>query len=144
MMNRLDKQRGLGLIETLIIMVVILGCAMSLISFQTNLSYSDDITQQQADATILAMSEIETLRDFDVLYTQSPYTAYQSIASGNTSSTVGFTTYTVTWTVASFVNPTYKTANVVVSWTDRRSVAQSITLDTIIAGIEPSYSASIM
>ncbi len=68
--------------KTLIVVVMILGSVVALMRFQSNLAYSDSISQQQSDATLLALNQIETLRDFNVISNQSPYTSYQGIASG--------------------------------------------------------------
>ena len=117
---------------------------IALILFQAGIAYGDSVAQQKSQATLLATSEIESLRDFNVLNTQVPYAAYQNIASGTSNSTVGNTTYTLTWTVTAYVNPTYKTIDISVTWTDRRAIAQSIRLITMVAGIDPPYSAAIM
>ena len=133
-----NKQSGQGLIETLIAMLLIFITVASLISFESNLAYHDSLIAQQNDATLLAANEIEVLRDYLTLAT------YTARASGATTSVGLSTTFTVTWTIASFTAPTYDTINVVVTWTDRRGVAQSITLSSRMAGIDPTNSSSIM
>ena len=142
---RMNQQRGQGLIESLITMVIIFGTVVALMSFQSTLAYNDSLTAEQADATQLAVNELETLRDFQVLNVTGGYTAYASIASGHTTHTGLDTTYTITWTVTKFTSPaTYANIAVVVTWSDRRNVAQSITLVTRVAGIDPTNSSSIM
>jgi Tfp pilus assembly protein PilV len=141
---RLKSHSGQGLIESLIAMLIIFGTVVALMSFQATLAYNDDVSAQQTDATILAVNELENLRDFQVLNVQAPYAAYANIASGNTTSTGANATYTITWTVTSFTNPTYKTISVTVTWTDRRSVAHSVNMITNVAGIDPSTSSSVM
>jgi Tfp pilus assembly protein PilV len=141
---RLSQQRGQGLIESLITVLIIFGTVVALMSFQATLAYNDSLTAEQADATLLAVNELETLRDYQVLAALSPYAAYTSIASGNSLSTGLNTTYTVTWKVTTFTNPTYKNISVSVTWLDRRNTSQSITLVTNVAGIDPTTSSSIM
>lgn len=141
---KLIRCKGQGLIETLIALLFIAVSVIALIRFQNYLAYSNNITQQQADATILASKQIETLRDFQVLNNTNGYTSYQSIASGTGSFTGINTTYTITWTVTPYTNPTYKMIDVVITWTDRYNNSQSVELITHVAGIDPSYSSAIM
>lgn len=140
------KKTGHGqtLIETLVTLVFISIGVIALIRFQNYLSYDTSLSQQKADATILAQSTIETLRDYQVLNNTSGYTSYQSISSGSSTVTGVTTTYTVSWTITSTTNPTYKSIDVTVSWTDRRGTAQSVRLISNVAGIEPANSAAVM
>jgi Tfp pilus assembly protein PilV len=140
----LNRQAGQGLIEILIVCVLITICCLSLAKFQAVLSYKDSLALQRADAVVLATSELETLRDFQVLSTQIPYAAYSNIASGTTTSTGINTTYTLTWTVTTVVAPAYKVISVVVAWTDKLNQAQSITLTTNVAGVQPVFSATVL
>jgi type IV pilus assembly protein PilV len=135
---------GQTLIEVLVTVVFISISVIALIRFQSYLSYDNSLSQQKADAITLAQSTIEQLRDFQVLNNTSGYTSYQSIASGSSSSTGTSATYTVTWTVTAYTNPTHKAIDVTVSWTDRQGTAQSVRLITDVAGIEPANSAAVM
>lgn len=136
--------RGQTLIEVMIAMLFIAIAAVALIRFQNYLAYDNSLAQQMNEAKILAVKEIETLRNFQVLNNTSGYTSYQGIASGSSTSTGSTATYTVTWTVTSHTNPTYKNVDVSVSWTDRYNNNQSVQLSTDIAGIDPQNSSSIM
>jgi Tfp pilus assembly protein PilV len=142
--NHMMKCKGEGLIETLIAMLIIFGTIAALMNFQAGLAYNNIVNQQRSDATVLATSELETLRDFQVINTQSPYTAYQGIVSGSSTSVGVNTTFTLTWTVTATATPAYKTVNIVVGWTDPRNVAQAVNLTTIVGSIDPAYSSSIM
>lgn len=135
---------GQTLIEAMATVVLISLSVIALIRFQNYLSYDNSLSQQQADATNLAESTLQTLRDFQVLNVTSGYTAYASIASGSSTTTGMTCTYTTTWTVTSYVNPTYKTLDVSVAWTDRRGGAQSVRLVTYVSGIQPTNSAAVM
>jgi Tfp pilus assembly protein PilV len=145
-MNFFSKvnDKGHGLVEALIATVMIAGGAIALARFQNNLSFHDTATLQQGQATILATKQLETLRDFQVINNQSPFTSYQSISSGTSTYAGNTATYTITWTVTSYTNPTYKNLDVTVAWTDRNNTGRSVRLISNIAGIEPAYSASIM
>jgi Tfp pilus assembly protein PilV len=140
----LDKQAGQGLIEILIVCILVTIACVSLMKFQATLSYKDSLALQRSDATILALSELESLRDYQVLTTQTPYTAYSNIASGTSTSIGVNTTYTLTWTVTTVAAPSYKVLSVVVTWNDKLGNGQSITLTTNVAGTQPVFSATVL
>lgn len=138
---KITSQKGQGLIETVITVLIIASVIIALIRFQTNLTYGNSVSQQQNTAMILALNKTEILRDFTVL---SGTNSYQSIATGSSTYNGASATYTIAWTITSFTNPTYKTIDVKVTWTDRDGVGQSTRFITKVAGIDPSYSSSIM
>lgn len=140
----MHKENGQTLIETLVTLVVIAIGVIALIRFQNYLSYDNSLSQQKADATTIAQSQIESIRDYQVLNNTSGYSSYQNIASGSSTVTGTTTTYTVNWTITSVTNPTYKRIDVTVSWTDRRGTAQSVRLISNVAGVEPANSAAVM
>lgn len=145
MKNSISKMSpGQGLIEMVLVVLFIAVGVIAMVNFQNYLAYSTNTAQQRADATMLASSRLEVLRDFYVLNTQGSYPAYQNIVTGNENVTVGNTAFAVAWTVTPVATPSYKTLDVVVSWTDRYNGAQSVRLVTIVAGIDPAYSAIIM
>lgn len=138
------KIAGQTLIETMITLVFISVSVIALVRFQNYLAYSSNTAQQKSEAVILANKQQEILRDFQVLNNTAGYTSYQSIASGTSTVAATTTTYTLTWTVTSYTNPTYKTIDVVVSWVDRYNNSLSIEMVTNVAGIDPTVSAAIM
>jgi len=140
-MQQLAKLRGQGLIEALVTLLILAAVSIALIRFQANLAYGNSVSQQMANASNLAVKQIENLRDYTAL-TGTP--SYQSIVSGSSTTTLTDTLYTITWTVTSFTNPTYKTLDVTVSWTDRNSVARSVRLVTRVAAVDPSTSGLII
>ncbi|HTM64123.1 MAG TPA: hypothetical protein VL360_06435 [Gammaproteobacteria bacterium] len=135
---------GQTLIEVLVTLVFISIAVISLIKFQNYLAYDNSLSQQKGNATIIAQSKLDSLSDFQVYNNTSGYTSYQSIATGTSSYSGTSTTYTLSWTVTSNTNPTYKTIDVTVSWTDRRGATQSVRLVRRVAGIEPAKSAAVM
>jgi type IV pilus assembly protein PilV len=141
----MSKHKGQGLIESIIALLIISGGVIGLVKFERRIAYYHNIAQQQAEATILATRQIESMRGFGVINNTSGYTSYQSIANGASTSTGPNAVYTLTWTViTSTTNPTYKTVNVTVSWLDRQGASQSIQLSTIILGLDPALEASII
>lgn len=140
----MKKIVGQTLVEALVTVVIVALGVIALVRFQNYLSYDNSVAQQTSQAQIIAQSTIENIRNFQVLNNTSGYTSYASISSGTSSVTGVSATYTVTWTVNTFTNPSYKRITVVVAWTDRRGTAQSVTLISNIAGIEPANSAAVM
>lgn len=139
-----NREKGQTLIETLITVLFIAVSVIALIRFQAYLAYDNTLTQQKTEATLIGLKKMEQLSDYQVINTTTGYTAYQDIVSGSNTITGVNTTYTLTWTVTSFTNPTYKTIDLVVGWTDKNNVSQSIRLVTNTAAIDPANSASIM
>jgi prepilin-type N-terminal cleavage/methylation domain-containing protein len=138
------KQKGTSLIEVLVTLVIIAMGVAALVRFQNYLSYHSDLTQQKGDALSLAVNQIESLRNFQYINTTAGFAAYQDIASGNSTATIGNTTFAVTWAVTTNTSPAYKTINVSVSWTDRYANTNSINLVSNIAEVNPSTAASVM
>jgi Tfp pilus assembly protein PilV len=142
-MNKNSRLGGQSLIEVMLTLLIIAVGTIALIRFQNYLSYTTSVAQQRTDATLLAISTIESKRDFHVLNTMTGYTSYQSITSGSSTTSGPSATYTITWAVTVYTNPTYKTITVTVSWLDRRGITQTIQQITNIAGIDPQNSAAI-
>ncbi len=140
----IKRTKGQTLIEALVTILFISITVIALIRFQNYLSYDNSLSHQKADAIMLAQSTVESLRDFHVLNNTSGYTSYASIASGTSTSTGVSAVYTITWTITSATNPTHKAIDVTVTWTDRRGTAQSVKLNSDVAGIEPANSAAVM
>lgn len=134
----IKKQKGQGLAETAVTLLIIVGSVLALIQFQNMLSYSNDVAQQQNTALNLANNKIETLSDFSTI------AGYNALTSGSSTTTLTSATYTIAWTVTPIASPSYSTIDVTVSWTDRHNVAQSVRLTNIVAGIDPQFSSSIM
>jgi Tfp pilus assembly protein PilV len=135
---------GQTIIEVLITLFIITLGATALIRFQSNLAYYNSLNQQTADATTLAIERLELLRDFHALAPVSGLRAYQSLNSSSTTVVGVNTTFTVNWTVNTYLNPNYKNVNVTVSWVDRKGFTQTVQMATHIAGIDPANSAVIM
>lgn len=139
----LRSQKGLGLIETLMIVLFISISIVALFRFQHYLSLSTHHAQQQNDALIIATKQIETLRDFSVVSTTASYFAYQDIATGSSTSTQNGTAYTTSWTITANTNPSYKTLDVTVTWTDRSNVSRSVRLISRVSNLDPAVSSLV-
>jgi Tfp pilus assembly protein PilV len=139
----MNKQSGVGLLELMIALVVFTMGVTAVFKFQSRYFYYYDIAKQRSEALVIAKNKIEALRTFEVLATTAGKVAYADIVSGTASTAGNNATYTSTWTVTTNVNPNYKSVNNVVSWTDRRNTTQSVTLSSIIGGIDPATSGLI-
>lgn len=138
------KSKGQTLVEALVTLLFIAIGVIALVRFQNYLAYDNALSRQKADATAIAQSQLETLRDFQVLNNTTGYTSYESITSGNTTVSGSSATYTVVWNVTTNTDPDYKDVTVTVSWTDKNGISQSVVLTSRIAGIEPANSAAVM
>ena len=136
--------KGQGLIETLMIILFIGVSALALIGFQRNLTYNALYARQQSTATLVTLKQIETLRNFSVLNTTAGYVAYSGIATGSGSSTVGNTTYNMSWTVTTDATLNYKTIDITTTWTDSKGAASSVRFVTRVAGVDPAIGAKFM
>lgn len=138
------KQLGQGLIETIIVLLFVGVSIVAMVEMQNYLIYQANLAQQQSNAALLADNRMETLRDFDVLNTTSGYFAYADIVSSNTTTTIGNTTYTLTWTVTTNIGPNYKLVNLNVTWNDTYGNTQSYRLVSDIAGTDPALVAGYL
>ncbi len=143
-MKKLNKLAGQTLIEALVTLVFITVSVIALIRFQNYLAYDTSVAQQTNTARLLAVSQIETLRDYQVINNTPGYTSYQSIASGSGTASSDGTNYTITYTVTTYTNPNYKNLDVSVTWTSRYGTSQSVRLISNVAQLDPQDSAAIM
>lgn len=139
----MDTQRGIGLLELMITLLVFSIGIISLFKFMRQYSYYYDVNKQRAEALVIAKNKMETLRGFEVIATTTGKVAYDDIATGYATASGNNASYTSTWTVTTNTNPDYKTVNEAVMWVDRRGGSQSLTLSTIIAKIDPATSGLI-
>lgn len=135
------KINGQGLIEVMMTLLIIAVSILALLRFQNYLAYSNNLTNQKSIAYQLALTEIETLRDYSAL---TGANSYANIASGSSSQTLAGATFTITWTVTANVNPTYKKIDVNVTWTDQYGGSQSTRLISDVSQTDPSFSSTIM
>lgn len=142
-MRTAHKQFGQGFIEVMLVMVFIAVGVVTMVKFQNSQAYNSADVAAHLNAMQLANHQLEKLRDYVVLSTQTGYAAYSDIANGNTTVTSKGITYTITWVVQTNTSPDYKTVDVTVSWSDRYGVAQSLMLSSRIAGIDPANTVNL-
>lgn len=137
-MNKHIKLRPVGLshgssmIEVLVAFLVLALGITSLVSFQARLTNDSSFAKSRSDATILASSKLEELRNYKSL------AEFDAIAGGSNEITGTNQTYTRTWTVTPGLNSI--TIQVVVTWPDSTgapSADTTVTLNTIIARVDP-------
>ncbi len=124
--------RGSSMIEVLIAFLVLALGITSLVSFQARITNDSSYAKARSDATNIASTKIEQLRNYESL------AVYDAIASGTDTVSGTTQTYTRVWTVTTTGN--YKTVQVAVSWPDRTGSATAdttVTLNTIIARVDP-------
>ena len=132
------SQRGIGLIEIGIAIVVVIVAAVALGNLLTQTIRTAALSEARSEAITLAERQLESLRSFSTL------AAYKSIT--DPSSPVGHTgtnaEFTIAWSVVAtsdgpFLNRTsVKRVVTTVSWEDPEG-PHSVTLESIIAGQIP-------
>lgn len=133
-----QKQLGQGLVEVLIALLVILASMVAIIHFQSNLTYSDDVSRQQNYAIMMATDKMEDLRNFSTLTGTG---SYDSIATGSQTVTEGSATFIMIWTVTASTSD--KLVSVYVFWIDRRAQTQFVRITSRIGEIDPINSALV-
>ena len=158
----MKRSSGVSLVEVLVTIVVISAGLLAYVSMQRGIYREATLSTGRMAATELALSKLEDLRGFTVLYTTTGQKAFQdiaanaggSIASGNV--TVDNTTFNRTWAVADYwyaagvynaaatttspagsPMPSFKLVTMTVTWTDQNGAAQTLTLPSIIAATDP-------
>ncbi len=145
--SRRHAQRGIGLIEALVSLLVLALGMMSFAALQARLRLNSDVAKQRAEAVRLAQEQIEGFRSFGTLAT------FDAVGSGSStvtaSSIVSNASYTITRQVtdtpraAGLTSAPVKNLLVTVTWNDRNGNAQSVIFRTIIARSDPAIAASL-
>ena len=138
------KHRGLTLIEVLITLTFAATSIIAIIKFQNYLAYNNSVAKQQGEAINLATNQIENLIDYQVTDPSGSYKAYSAIQSNTQYQVLNGTAYTIITNIVNFTSPDYKTAQVIVQWTDMNNTSRNIELNDIIAKLNPVQSALIM
>ena len=141
------RRLGVSLIEALVALAVMAFGMLSLVGVQATLRLNSDLAKQRTEATRIATEDIEGLRLFTALnpVNGQPGVSWAEIASNVVASyvppgNVGNTSYQVLRTVNTVAGTLRKVVSVQVNWIDRTGAAQSVTVDTVIAGIDPLLS----
>ena len=140
------RRIGVSLIEALVALAVMAFGMLSMVGVQVTLRLNSDVAKQRAEATRLATEEVDSLRLFTRLAAEAGQFAWADIASRDTTvaaGDAGNTTYTLARTVRDGVaagvgGSLVKVVEVKVTWRDRTNALQTVTLDTIITGVNPA------
>lgn len=150
--RRLARQRGVTLIEALVALLVMSFGMLALVGLMSNLRFGADLAKQRSEAMRIARAEIAKARDYSVLTrtatTPATVTAYADITTSaqpaQVTPTDSNTTYTVGRTVAALPSGgDGLLVRVAVSWNDRTGAVQTVNLDTVIAKVDPVFSAAL-
>jgi prepilin-type N-terminal cleavage/methylation domain-containing protein len=118
--------KGFTVIE-LMVTLVVLGAGVGALTYlQTRMVNATVFTSAQYDALNLANNKIA---DWQAM-------AYDSIpveTAQTDSSTINNVTYSRTWNISQFTDPTYKVIDVAVSWSDASGTTHSVKLATAVA-----------
>ena len=136
---------GFTLIEALVAMAIGGFGLMAVARLQLGLQAESDLAKQLSEANFIGQQRIEQLRAFqqvaafDATALAAGKWGYANIVTGTQSVTGSNAVYTVNWTISDAASGVpYKTAQVVVQWTDRQGGAQQALLTTAIAGTDPA------
>ncbi len=138
------RRKGISIIEALVALAVMAFGMLSMVGVQVTLRLNSDVARQRAEATRIATQAVDTLRGFTRLATTPGQPAWADIATALLSEVVADnTTYRLARTVrngtdAGVAGLLVKVVEVKVSWQDRTNAEQSVTLDTVIAGVDPA------
>lgn len=151
-----QRQRGVTLIEALVALLVMSFGMIALVGLMSNLRRGAELAKQRSEAMRIAKKEMATLRAFSVvgdkpagapadtvsydkdIIDQTKPTAIQPPDSNTTYSLQDFVEE-----VDGTKGMQAKRVRVSVSWYDRVGEQQTVHLDTVIARVDPFYSAVV-
>lgn len=162
------RQRGFGMIEVLITLVVISIGVLAHVNLQRTAFRESRLSRNLVAAAELAEVKIEDLRAYTRLNTTAGEPAFQDIATNAGGSMAGGnitlhnTTYTLNWTAANYWYtgpnsaavttapsgsptplPSFKRITVTVNWTDQTGAARNFNLYTVIAAVDPADAGNV-
>jgi Tfp pilus assembly protein PilV len=137
------------LLDALVAFAVLAFGMLALVSMQSTLSRSADVAKQRTEAMRLAQDKMEELRSYTGISSGTinwngltSNTAGETISSytvaGVTQNTN--TTFTRTWTLGGSNLDSRRPISINVAWTDRAGEAQQVTLNSVIAKVDPADS----
>ena len=132
----LKAARGFTLIEALIALLVAGFGLLTLSAVQTKLVQNADLARQRGEATRLAAEKIESSRGYTSI-TGNGASAWNGLAGGTDTASTNVT-YTRSWTLDGAITDPMRQLNVAVSWTDRASAPQTVTLSSVISRTDPA------
>jgi len=145
-MTMRTRQFGFSLIEALTALLVTAFGMLAVAGFQAVLSQNSDIAKQRTEAVRLAQLKIEELRAYeqtaaDGVGNRFDYTDDVVSGADTVSPTSGSyatnASYSRTWTVSGSGTDLQKSIRVSVTWIDRTSTLQTVSLQSLIARADP-------
>ena len=145
--GRRGLQRGSTLVESLLAFVLLATGTLAVAALQASVRLHSDVARQRSEAARLGEEELEALRAFSAIPQTSPGLTYDAIAdldavvdrsAGRDTNTV----YRIARRIDAAAIPGAKSAAVTVAWVDRSGAPQHVTLASVVAGIDPAYSAA--
>jgi len=131
------RQRGIGLLDALIAFLVLSLGMLAIARVQGQMRLNAEVARQRSEAVRLAQEDMESMRAFGVLASE---THTLDASAGHATNTA----YRVVRQIepAAAALPA-KTARITVGWADRQGGAQQIALASVIAGNAPAYSGAL-
>ncbi len=160
MKTHLSKQRGVGIVEALVSLLILAVSAIALLALQVRLRQGSDIAKWRTEAVRIAEEDLERFRAFGTIASDGMVAnnfAYESVsaAAPSTEVTVGgvATKTNATFTLARTLldaprvtgvsDAPMKNLAVTVSWVDRASATQAVTLRTVLSRSDPALAAAL-
>jgi Tfp pilus assembly protein PilV len=137
----LKSQRGVSLVEAIVAMAVMAFGMMAIVGLQSTLRLNSDVSKQRSEAVRIAEEAIEDWRAFSTIPTRPDVKAYDDIPLGALDDKAVPGT-NANYTLKRTVEPGegWKSVQVEVSWVDRTGQLHTVTLSSVIAGVDPSLS----
>lgn len=128
-------QRGLSTIESLIAAAVLGLGMLGLARLHSDLRASAEAARERSEAVRLAQQELEALRSFT---TPAAWSAIADAEPADVTPPGGTTRYLRERSVRALDGVAVKAVVVTLRWSDRRGAAQSLSLQTLVAGNDPA------
>jgi len=141
----LRRQAGFTLLEALIALLITAFGMLGLAGMQMMMSRNAEVAKQRSEATRLVEQQIETLRGYTQIQTAAGVVSWNGLASGTDSVTPSGsnTTFARTWTLGGTIDDTMRTLKVTVTWVDRANETNTLTMNTVIAQVDPARSGGV-
>lgn len=131
------RAAGFTLIESMVALLIVTGGLFGLLKTQTMLARNADLARQRTEAVRLAQERIEALRSYTAIEAVAGQLAWEDLAD-DADEVQTNAVYTRTWEVLGAVDDPMRQVRVTLAWQDRAGVAQSITLESVIAQVDPA------
>ncbi|KQV87650.1 prepilin-type N-terminal cleavage/methylation domain-containing protein [Pelomonas sp. Root1237] len=142
------RQRGVTLIEALVALLVMSFGMLALVGLMSNLRRGADLAKQRSEAMRIARAEMATLKTFTTVTrtaaTPAATPAYSDISAQAATPLTpadSNTTYSIERLVTQLAGARH--VRVSVAWTDRAGDPQFVNLDTVVAAVDPLFSAAV-